>query len=89
MTQEPLNRVGEHFSKHWTKYLQGILVFIGGIIVRERGRIKGKNEGRVEQAEIDRKKMNDMHDKHEEDRKAWQQQRQDYENFVNEIVNDK
>ena len=40
MTQEPLNRVGEHFSKHWTKYLQGILVFIGGIIVRERGRIK-------------------------------------------------
>lgn len=79
------------FAKRGTKYATG-----GGIAVASGaayavgesiGHTKGKKEGTVEQATRDEKKMKEMHQKHENDRKCWNEQKQSYEDLLDKVNN--
>ena len=48
---------------------------------------KGKKEGIAEQAARDEKKFNDMHQQHENDRKRWNEEKQAYEDLLDEAEN--
>lgn len=76
----------EHFTKHGTKYLIG-----GGgaayVVGESVGHSKGKKEGTAEQAARDEKKFNDMHQQHENDRKRWNEEKQAYEDLLDEAEN--
>ena len=81
----------EHFTKHGKKYLVG-----GGAAVASGaayavgesvGHSRGKKAGTAEQAARDEKKINDMHEKHENDRKRWNEEKQAYENLLDDIEN--
>lgn len=77
--------VVEHFTKHGTKYLIG-----GGAaytVGESVGHSKGKKEGTAEQAARDEKKFNDMHQQHENDRKRWNEEKQAYEDLLDEAEN--
>jgi|GEM_PF-2985898 hypothetical protein len=81
----------EHFTKHGTKYLiggGGAAAFGGAYAVGESvGHSKGKKEGTAEQAARDEKKFNDMHQQHENDRKRWNEEKQAYEDLLDEAEN--
>ena len=83
--------VVEHFAKHGTKYLiGGGTAAVGGAayaVGESVGRSKGKKEGTAEQAARDEKKFKDMHQKHENDRKRWNQEKQAYEDLLDETEN--
>lgn len=81
--------IAGHLAKHGMKYLFG-----GGVVVADgagygtgkyKGHEKGKKEGSAEQAFRDEKKMKNMHQEHENDRKRWQEEKQAYEDLLNEI----
>ena len=86
-----LSAIFEHFSKHWKKYaIGGGAIAIGGAsyaVGKSRGHIEGRKEGTAEQAARDEKKMNDMHERHENDRMRWNKQKQKYEDLLDEIEN--
>lgn len=83
--------VVEHFKKHGTKYLiGGGAVATGGAayaVGESVGHSKGKKEGTAEQAARDEKKFKDLHQKHENDRKRWNKERQAYEELLDETEN--
>lgn len=83
--------IAGHFAKHGAKYLLG-----GGVVVaggagyaagKHTGHEKGKKEGVTEQAFRDETKMKNMHQEHENDRKRWKEEKQAYEDLLNEIEN--
>lgn len=81
----------EHFTKHGTKYLIGGGAAAAGsaayAVGESVGHSKGKKEGTVEQAARDEKKFNDMHQQHENDRKRWNEEKQAYEDLLDEAEN--
>ena len=81
----------EHFAKHGTKYLIGGGAAAAGgaayAVGESVGHSKGKKEGTAEQAARDEKKINDMHKKHENDRKRWNAEKQTYEDLLDDIEN--
>lgn len=84
--------VVEHFTKHGTKYLIGGGAAAGGAaaggaVAYAVGHSKGKKEGTAEEAARNKKKTNDMHQKHENDRKRWNEEKQAYEDLFNEVEN--
>ena len=83
--------VAEHFSKHGIKYLiGGGTVAVGGAayaVGESVGHTKGKKEGTAEQAVRDEKKFKDMHQRHEKDRKRWNEEKQAYEDLLDEKEN--
>ena len=46
-----------------------------------------QKEGTAEQAARDEKKFNDMHQQHENDRKRWNEEKQAYEDLLDEAEN--
>ena len=84
--------VVEHFTKHGTKYLIGGGAAAGGAaaggaVAYAVGHSKGKKEGTAEEAVRNEEKTNDMHLQHEEDRKRWNEEKQAYEDLLNEVEN--
>lgn len=83
--------VVEHFTKHGTKYLiGGGTAAVGGAayaVGESVGHSKGKKEGTAEQAARDDKKFNDMHQQHENDRKRWNEEKQAYEDLLDDVEN--
>lgn len=83
--------VVEHFTKHGTKYLiGGGVAAVGGAayaLGKSDGHTKGKKEGTAEQAARDEKKIKDMHQRHEQDRKRWNEEKQVYKDLLDEIEN--
>ena len=81
----------EHFTKHGTKYLiGGGAAAVGGAayaVGESVGHSKGKKEGTAEQAARDEKKFKDMHLKHEDDRKRWNEEKKAYEDLLDETEN--
>lgn len=53
--------------------------------VYQMGKTKGQIEGRVEQAKLDSRKMQKMHDDHENDRKAWRKIDKEKDDLINEL----
>lgn len=78
-----------HFVKHGKKYaIGGGTAAIGGVAYafgESIGHKKGKEEGTAEQAARDEKKMEEMHENHENDRKRWNEEKQAYEDILDEI----
>lgn len=56
-------------------------------IGKSKGHKEGKIEGTIEQSQRDEKKMKEMHQKHESDRKRWNEEKQEYEDLLNDITN--
>ena len=83
--------VAEHFSKHGIKYLIGGGAAAAGsaayAVGESIGHSKGKKEGTAEQAARDEKKFKDMHQKHENDRKRWNEEKKAYEDLLDETEN--
>ena len=83
--------VVEHFTKHGTKYLiGGGTAAVGGVFgVSWWGfECSGeKKEGTAEQAARDEKKFNNMHQQHENDRKRWNEEKQAYEDLLDDVEN--
>lgn len=80
--------VTEHFVKHGSKYLFGVGVAAANYAVGEAvGHSKGKKEGTAEQAARDEKKIKEMHQQHENDRKRWNEEKQAYEDLLDETEN--
>lgn len=81
----------EHFTKHGTKYLIGGGAAVAGgaayAVGESVGHSKGKREGTAEQAARDENKFNDMHQQHENDCKRWNEEKQAYEDLLNEAEN--
>lgn len=79
--------VVEHFTKHGTKYIFGGGAVVTGGAGYAVGHLKGKKEGTSEQAARDENKFKDMHQQHENDRKQWNEEKQAYEDLLNETEN--
>ena len=83
--------VVNHFVKHGSKYaIGGGVAAASGLayaVGESVGHTKGKKEGTVEQATRDEKKIKEIHEKHESDRKCWNEQKQKYEDLLDEIEN--
>lgn len=83
--------VFEHFTKHGKEYLMGGGAAAAGgaayAVGKSVGHSKGKKEGTAEQAARDEKKFKDMHQKHEDDRKRWNEEKQAYEDLLDETEN--
>ena len=83
--------VFEHFTRHGTKYLiGGGTAAVGGAayaVGESVGQKKKKKEGSAEQAARDEKKFKDMHQQHEKDRKRWNEEKQAYEDLLDEKEN--
>ena len=71
-------------------------MFGGGVVVtggaayavgEAVGHIKGKKEGTSEQAARDENKFKNMNQQHENDRKQWNEEKQAYEDLLNETEN--
>lgn len=80
-----------HLSKNWRKYLLGVgtVAAVGAAyeIGKSKGHKEGKIEGTIEQSQRDEKKMKEMHKKHESDYKRWNEEKQEYEDLLNNINN--
>ena len=76
-----LPAISDHFSKHGKKYVAGGTVVAGAaagyVYGKSTGHTEGKKEGTAEQAARDEKKMKEMQEKHENDRKRWNEQKQE------------
>ena len=85
--------IAEHFVKHGTKYaIGGGAAAVGGAayaVGESVGHNKGKKEGTAEQAARDEKKMKDLHQQHENDRRRWNEEKQAYEDLLDEVDNQK
>ena len=83
--------VVEHFTKHGTKYLIGVgITAVGGAayaVGKSVGHTKGKKEGTAKQAARDEYKFKDMNQKHENDRKRWNEEKKAYEDLLDETEN--
>ena len=83
--------VTEHFVKHGSKYLFGGGAAAAGgaayAVGEAVGHSKGKKEGTAEQAARDEKKIKEMHQLHENDRKRWNEEKQAYEDLLDETEN--
>lgn len=83
--------VVEHLKKYGTKYLIGGGAAAAGgaayAVGESVGHSKGKKEGVAEQAARDEKKVKDLYQNHENDRKRWNEERQAYEDLLDETEN--
>ena len=84
-------KIAQHFVKHGTKYaIGGGAAAVGGVayaVGESVGHKKGEKEGTAEQAARDEKKINDLHQQHENDRKRWNAEKQAYEDLLDEVNN--
>lgn len=80
--------IAEHFAKHGSKYIMGGGAAAAGgaayAVGEAVGHSKGKKEGTTEQAARDEKKIKEMHQQHENDRKRWNEEKQAYEDLLDE-----
>lgn len=83
--------VSEHVKRNKTTYKNVVAgtagtALVGGVYVvgEAVGHKKGKKEGTVEQAERDEKKFRDLNDKHEAERKMWNES----DKKKNELIDD-
>ena len=83
--------VFEHVKNHKTGYaIGGGAAAVGGgayVVGEAVGHKEGKKEGIKEQAARDEKKMNTLHQQHEKDRKRWKEEKQAYEDLLDEVKN--
>jgi len=83
--------ISEHFIKHGGKYaIGGGAAVIGGTayaVGESVGHKRGKKEGTREQAARDEKKMNDLHQRHENDRRRWSKIEREYKDLLDEFEN--
>lgn len=81
--------IAKHFAKHGTKYTMGAggVVAAGGAyaVGQAQGHKKGKVEGTVEQAVRDEKKIHELNEAHEQDRRKWENEKNDYETLLDEV----
>lgn len=77
--------IANHLKTHWRKYLYGGCVLFAGKKVYEKGKKNGKIEGVKEQADRDEKKMRNINQKHEDDRKRWKEQQNAYEELLKDV----
>lgn len=79
--------VVKNITKHGTKYI----IVVGAAATSSAsyvvGKLRGKKEGTVEQAARDEKKIKDIHQQHENDRKRWNEEKQAYEDLLDETEN--
>lgn len=79
-------KVTEHIYKHGYKY---VLAIVQAIILykygKAKGYIQGKKAGTAEQAQRDEVKFKKQHEQHENDRKSWNAEKQEYEDLLNEV----
>ena len=61
--------------------------FPGTSHVYQMGKTDGRKQGTVEQAKRDETKMKQMREDHERDRKRWNEEKQAYENLLDETEN--
>ena len=76
-----------HFTKHATKYISVVATVATNAAIYAVGHLKGKKEGTTEQAARDENKIKNMHQQHENDRKQWNEEKQAYEDLLNETEN--
>ena len=77
----------DHFAKHWSTYLYGGGVAAVGGGAYAVGHSKGEKGGIAKQAACDEKKIKEMHQQHENDRKRWNEEKQAYEKLLDETEN--
>jgi len=77
----------EHFTKHATKYISVVATVATSAATYVVGHLKGKKEGTTEQAARNENKIINMHQQHENDRKQWNEEKQAYEDLLNETEN--
>lgn len=81
--------VANHVSKNAGKYAAaaGGAVAVGGAyaIGKASGHTEGKKEGVAEQAKKDEVKFKAQHNAHEQDRKEWERQRNQYEDLLDDL----
>ena len=77
--------IANHLKTHWRKYLYGGAALFAGKKVYEKGKKNGKIEGVKEQAARDEKKMRNINQKHEDDRKRWKKQQNAYEELLKDV----
>ena len=81
--------ISEHFIKHGGKYaIGGGAAVIGGTayaVGEAVGHKRGRKEGTAEQAARDEKKMNDLHQRHENDRRRWREIEREYKDLLDEF----
>ena len=59
---------------------------IGRKVGKAKGKTQGKKEGMAEQAKRDASVMDEMHKKHDADRKKWSKQKDQYEQMLDEKI---
>ena len=62
--------------------------FPGTSHVYQMGKTDGRKQGTAEQAARDEKKIKEMHQQHENDRKRWNEEKQAYEKLLDETENE-
>ena len=81
--------VTKHVSQNSGKYIAGAAAAGGaaavGAAAYAAGHTSGKKEGTAEQAHRDEKKIRDIQEEHEQDRKDWNEQKKNYEDLLNDI----
>ena len=87
--EQCIKTVFEHFKRNGSKYAAGGAVAAAGaggyMVGKSIGHKNGKKEGTYEQAKRDEKKIKQMHEVHEKDRKNWKKQQKRYEELLDEI----
>lgn len=82
--------IGKHLKENKKTYIvAGGGVAASGVAYatgKKSGKIEGKKEGTIEQAARDEKKIKKMHQKHEKDRKHWNEMKQAYENLLDKVA---
>jgi len=53
--------------------------------IYQSGHKDGKKEGTNEQAERDKKKMEEMNKNHEKDRSKWEKEKREYDDLLNDV----
>lgn len=71
-----------HFAKNKDKYVAAAGSF--GLGAAGAYGI-GERKGKIKQSQIDKKKVEKMHQEHERDRKEWKRQKKNYDDFIDDI----
>lgn len=88
---EKKNRTGKAFKECLKESIKETFSedLPGASHLYQMGKTEGKVEGTVEQAARDEKKMQDLHDKHESDRKKWHEIDNKKDELINNLYRDR
>ena len=77
-----LKNVIGHFVKNKDKYIAAA----GGVGLGAAGAYGiGERKGQIKQSQIDKKKMEKIHQEHERYKKEWKRQKKNYDDFIDDI----